>query len=122
MYKSNGIYCFFDLHESTLIKLKRRKSIVERYNLVENYQDAVWQIAHFLNSHLRFTTSPQKDYPELLVLAWHYANQEFGCPLKEMEYESFVEALRVDVYQLLSSWTEQDVGMEEWYGKKNKLK
>lgn len=118
MRKNNGIYCFFDVHETTLTALKRRKEIVANYDLVETYDDAVWQIAHFLNSHLRFTATIQEEIPELLVLAWHYAHKEHGCPLKESEYEAFVEALRVDVYKKLTEWVKRDVGMAEWYGKK----
>jgi hypothetical protein len=111
----NGIYSYFDVYEQTLKCLKRRKEIVENYNLVPNYNEAVWQIARFLNAHLRFMAWLQGELPELLVLAWHYAHKEFGCPLKESEYESFVEALRVDVYRLLNKWTREDVGMKEFY-------
>jgi hypothetical protein len=120
MYRNNGIYSFLDVYELTLRKLREHKSIAERYDLVESYQDAVWQIANFMNGHLRFTASLQEEYPELLVLAWHYAHKEFGCPLKESEYEAFVEALRVDVYKLLMSWVDNCVGMAEYYKKKNK--
>lgn len=122
MRKNNGLYCFFDVYETTLKALKERKEIVATHDLVETYDDAVWQIAHFLNSHLRFTATIQEEIPELLVLAWHYAHKEYGCPLKESEYEAFVEALRVDVYKKMTEWVKHDVGMAEWYGEKMKTK
>lgn len=107
----------FDVYGAVCRCLKNLKLIDEQYEFVNSYEDAVWNVAYFLNRHLRFSTSNQKEYPELLALAWYYANKEFGCPLKDDEYESFVEALRVDVYKLLNRWAKNDVGMEEFYSK-----
>ena len=106
---------FFKMHETTLMRLKDRTKIVENYDTVVNYDEAMWRIAFFLNSQLRFTATIQNELPELLVLAWHYANKEYGCPLDPSEYESFVEALRADVYQLLIKRIEGHVGVKEWY-------
>ena len=110
----------FKVHEATLMCLKKRREIVDNYDLVKDYEDAVWQVAYFLNSHLRFSVSVQDELPKLLVLAWHYANKEFDCPLTPSEYESFVEALRVDVFKALMLWTRGFVGVKKWYGKKSK--
>lgn len=109
---------FFKMHETTLMRLKDRTKIVENYDTVVNYDEAMWRIAFFLNSQLRFTATIQNELPELLVLAWHYANKEYGCPLDPSEYESFVEALRADVYQLLIKRIEGHVGVKEWYKEK----
>ena len=106
------------MEAETLKAMKRRMRIVREHEFVDCYAEAVSRIASYLNGHLRFRTDLQEEYPELMVLAWHYANKEFGCPLKETEYETFVEALRVDVYQELMKRTKGYVGMKEWYGKK----
>ena len=108
----------FKLEEKTVELLKKRRRIVRQYEFVDSYAEAVARIAAFLNSHLRFRAPLQEEYPELMVLAWHYAHKEYGCPLKESEYESFVEALRVDVILKLTERIKGFVGMKEWYGKR----
>ena len=113
-----GVICLFSVYDMTIKLLPQRKEIVNHYDLVRDYDEAVCIIARFLNGHLRFTTDLQEDLPEMIILAWHYANKEYGCPMKDQEYEAFVEALRVDVYHLLAEWIKRDVGVKEWYGEK----
>ena len=110
----------YNVYRATLKCMKRVDEIVHYYDLVKKYEDAVWQIAFFLNSHMRFTASLQEELPELLVLAWYYANKEFGCPFEDSEFESFMEALRVDVYKELTKRIEGFVGVREWYRKQSK--
>jgi hypothetical protein len=113
MLRNNYAFSHFAVYDATLKMLKDRKEIVALYDLVGSYEDAVWQLANFLNGHLKYVATLQEELPELLVLAWYYANMEFGMPLKESAYEEFVEALRPDVYKLLMSWVNRDVGMKE---------
>lgn len=108
----------FKVEERTLEAMKRRLQIVRKYDLVTGYREAVWHIAAFLNGYMRFRTEQQDAYPELMVLAWHYAHKEFGCPTDASEYETFVEALRVDVVKELNKYVKGFVGMEYWYTRK----
>lgn len=112
----------FDVERAVCRCLKNVKLIDEQYDFVHSYEDAVNDIAYYLNGHLRFSTSNQDEYPELMALAWYYANKEFGCPLAEEAYETFVEALRVDVVKRLGRYIEGYVGMKEWFGKGKKVK
>ena len=118
MMRKPGVICLFSVYDMTIKLLPQRREIVKRYDLITDYEEAVWSIARFLNGHLRFTADVQEDLPEKLIVAWHYANIEYGCPMKELEYEAFVEALRVDVYHLLAEWINRDVGVKEWYGER----
>ena len=108
---------YFDVYEATIKCLKKRKKIVEWYDLVTSYEDAVAKVATFLNRHMCFYGPLQEDWPVLIVLAWHYAHKQYGCPLKETEFEAFMEALRVDVYNELMKYTRCCVGVKKWYAK-----
>ena len=120
--KRHGVYCLFDVHGLTIESLKEVKQIVEEYDLITCYDEAVHHIAAFLNGNLRFTACLQDELPEKIVLAWYYAHKEYGCPLKKSEYEAFIEALRTDVYRDLQAWVKDYVGVKDWYGKRNKTK
>lgn len=109
----------FKVEEEVTKAMKRRMKIVREHQFVDCYSEAVSRLASYLNGHMRFSTDLQETFPELMVLAWHYANREYGCPLKESEYESFVEALRVDVYRALTERTKGFVGMREFYNNKH---
>ena len=116
MMRTNA-FDYFDVYEETIKYLKKRKRIVAWYDLVTSYEEAVAKIALFLNRHLRFSAPLQEDWPELIVLAWHYAHKQYGSPLKESEFEAFMEALRVDVYNELMKYIRCCVVVEKWYAK-----
>ncbi|MBO4892019.1 MAG: hypothetical protein J5502_05375 [Prevotella sp.] len=123
--RRTDIFAYYDVYEATLKCMKKRKQIVRYYDLVTSYEDAVERISSFLNRHLRFTAPLQEELPELIVLAWHYAHKQYGCPLKETEFEAFMEALRVDVFNDLMKYVSCCVGVEIWYAQrhsKNKTK
>lgn len=120
--KRHGVYSLFDVHGLTIERLKEVKKIVEEYDLISNYDEAVHSIAAFMNGNLRFSAGLQEELPERIVLAWYYAHKEYGCPLKESEYEAFIEALRKDVYRDLQTWVKDYVGVKEWYGKRRLTK
>ena len=107
MMRKPGVICLFSVYDMTIKLLPQRREIVKRYDLITDYEEAVWSIARFLNGHLRFTADVQEDLPEKLIVAWHYANIEYGCPMKELEYEA-----------LLAEWIKRDVGVKEWYGER----
>ena len=107
----------FRVGEATCEAMRNRTRIVRKHNFVDCYSEAVARIAAYMNGHLRWQTDLQEQFPELMALAWHYANKEYGCPMGELDYETFAEALRVDVYHKLMERIKGQVGMKEWYGK-----
>ncbi len=96
--------------EGTVEALKRQhaEELVERYNLVDSYEEAVARIAAWLNQWLRFKVEREAhcaDILSLVALAWVYAEREHPSEEEKQlywrDYETFVECLRTDVFMVL---------------------
>lgn len=120
MRKSNNLYSYFGVYEEVLRKLKDRRIIADIYEDVANYEDAVRLIADFLDSHLGFLPPAQAEFPERVVLAWHYAHKDYNCPMIPSEYSRFVDALKVDVFKDLIKRIKRTAGLSNIYEKREK--
>lgn len=123
-FAKNDITLCYDLFETVARKMKKRKSIVSKNHYVTDYEEAVRLIANYLNSYLEYMVTLPTDYPDLIVLAWHYANTEFGFPAADKDYMSFIHTLGVDVRKKMTERSKKYVSMKQWYNnqKKNNAK
>lgn len=87
-----------------VVKSQDEDVLAVDYDFLECYEDCVQAIAEWLNQWMRFSVELPLNIDELIALAWHYARQEKadGEHAKDLDnYETFIEALRTDVYMRL---------------------
>lgn len=95
-----------DCRQSVEQLREQRGWLMERYDLVTSYEEAVTQIASWLNQWMRFGVTMNTDFSDyfgMIALAWNYCESEFPDEKKLYwdNYETFIECLRTDVYMRL---------------------
>lgn len=89
-----------------------------KYDGIENYREAVHQLAWLVNRLFRLHMSPVliSEIHEMTALCWYYAKKEFRGTKHRRDldnYEAFIESLRTDVYMELYRWVNNYYGFVE---------
>jgi hypothetical protein len=99
-------------------RMARIEEIAAVYVWTDGYRECAHQLASRLNWFMRYGVDNNitDQVFDMIALAWYYAKKEFKGTEREKDtedYESFMEALRTDVYMELYRWVNNYYGFVE---------